>query len=98
MTTDDDRLLRLVLIVPVALLTAGTGYFCYLTLTIRPSGPWDDDAYAGIGLAAMLAVAAAGIAMALWLAPSVRRALPWAWTAPAAVMGAAAVVRWWLST
>lgn len=56
---DDDRgCLRLVLAVPLTLLTLIAAYFCWTALTITPSGTWDDDAYAGIVLSCVLTIAA----------------------------------------
>jgi hypothetical protein len=67
---DDDRgCLRLVLAVPLVLLTFTAAYFCWTALTIRPGGPWDDDAYAGIDLSCLLTIGAAGAATALWVLP-----------------------------
>ncbi|MFE6226269.1 hypothetical protein [Streptomyces sp. NPDC057854] len=95
MTPDDDRRwLRVVFAVPVGLLTLVAGYFCRLAVTIRPSGVWDDDAYAGIELAGAIAVGAAGAVVALWLAPSVRRVMGWPWVVPAVLLGVVAAVRW----
>ncbi|MFH9553605.1 hypothetical protein [Streptomyces sp. NPDC017435] len=92
---DDDRgCLRLVLAVPLTLLTLIAAYFCWTALTITPSGPWDDDAYAGITLSCVLTIAAAGSAAALWLLPSIRRALPWWWLLPSLLLGTVAGVRW----
>ncbi|GAA4918981.1 hypothetical protein ACFPM3_00015 [Streptomyces coeruleoprunus] len=76
-TTDDPGCLRVVLVAPLLLLTLITAYFCWTALSIRPSGPWDDDAYAGITLSCVLAMSAAGAVTAVWILPSVRRALPW---------------------
>ncbi|MET7285421.1 hypothetical protein [Streptomyces sp. NPDC005573] len=92
---DDERgCLRVVLAVPLVLLTLMAGYFCWTALTITPSGTWDDDAYAGIVLSCVVTLAAAGAAGALWLVPSVRRAVPWWWVFPAVLLGAVAGVRW----
>ncbi|MFE7413483.1 hypothetical protein [Streptomyces laurentii] len=96
--SEEKGCLRLVLAVPVTLLTLIAGYFCYLAMTIRPSGSWDDDAYAGISLSGALAVAAAGMVAAMWLAPSVRRVMGWAWLAPALLLGAVAAVRWGMNS
>ncbi|WP_371648556.1 hypothetical protein [Streptomyces mirabilis] len=38
------------LAVPLTLLTLIAAYFCWMALTIGPSGSWDDDAYAGFVL------------------------------------------------
>ncbi|WP_367319911.1 hypothetical protein [Streptomyces sp. HUAS ZL42] len=65
----------------------------WTALTMRPSGTWDDDAYAGIVLSCALAVAAAGAAAALWLVPSIRRAGPWWWILPALLLGVVAGAR-----
>ncbi|WP_158713910.1 hypothetical protein [Streptomyces seoulensis] len=59
---DDRRWLATVYAVPVVLLTLVSAYFCWTALTIRPSGAWDDDAYAGIVLASAMGVGAAGVA------------------------------------
>ncbi|MGW8948966.1 hypothetical protein [Streptomyces sp. NPDC055709] len=92
---DDDRgWLRPVLAVPLTLLTLVAAYFCRTALTIRPSGAWDDDAYAGIVLSCVLTIAAAGAAAALWLVPSVRRAVPWWWILPTLLSGVVAGTRW----
>jgi hypothetical protein len=92
---DDDRgCLRLVLAVPLILLTLVAAYFCWTALTIRPSGPWDDDAYAGIVLSCVLTIGAAGAAAVLWLLPSVRRIMGWWWVGPAVLLGVIAVIRW----
>ncbi|MCQ0022918.1 hypothetical protein M4914_08095 [Streptomyces somaliensis DSM 40738] len=92
---DDDRgCLRLVLAVPLGLLTLIAAFFCRTALTIRPSGSWDDEAYAGIVLSCVLAIGAAIATTGLWLLPSVRRVIGWWWVAPAAVFGIVAGVRW----
>ncbi|MFJ1608131.1 hypothetical protein ACIOHS_32845 [Streptomyces sp. NPDC088253] len=92
---DNDRgCLRLVLAVPLILLTLVAAYFCWTALTIRPSGPWDDDAYAGIALSCVLTIGAAGVVAVLWLLPSVRRIMGWWWVGPAALLGVIAVIRW----
>jgi hypothetical protein len=92
---DDDRgCLRLVLAVPLVLLTLLAVCFCWAALTIRPSGSWDDDAYAGITLACVLAIGAAGAVVGVWLLPSVRRLLGWWWVGPAVVSGLVAVIRY----
>ena len=92
---DDDRgCLRLVLAVPLILLTLIAAYFCWTALTIRPSGPWDDDAYAGIVLSCVLTIGAAGAAAVLWVLPPVRRVMRWWWVGPALVLGVVAAVRW----
>ncbi|MFF2379196.1 hypothetical protein [Streptomyces sp. NPDC058108] len=92
---DNDRgCLRPVLAVPLILLTLVAAYFCWTALTIRPSGPWDDDAYAGIVLSCVLTIGAAGAAAVLWLLPSVRRTMGWWWVVPAVVLGVIAAVRW----
>ncbi|MFJ8943723.1 hypothetical protein ACIRG4_10700 [Streptomyces sp. NPDC102395] len=92
---DDDRgCLRLVLAVPLTLLTLIAAYFCWTALTISPSGSWDDDAYAGIVLSCVLTIASAAAAVALWLVPSVRRVTPWWWILPALLLASVAAVRW----
>ncbi|MFC9638646.1 hypothetical protein ACFTZF_08880 [Streptomyces mirabilis] len=92
---DNDRgCLRLVLAVPLILLTLVAAYFCWTALTIRPSGPWDDDAYAGIVLSCVLTIGAAGAVAVLWLLPSVRRVMRWWWVGPAVLLGVIAVIRW----
>ncbi|MEU5533953.1 hypothetical protein [Streptomyces sp. NPDC020362] len=91
---DDDRgCLRLVLAVPLILLTLVAAYFCWTALIIRPSGPWDDDAYAGVVLSCVLTIGAAGAAAALWVLPPVRRVMQW-WAGPAVLLGVVAGVRW----
>ncbi|MFF1688427.1 MULTISPECIES: hypothetical protein [unclassified Streptomyces] len=92
---DDDRgCLRVVLTLPFAVLTLIAAYFCWMAMTIRPSGSWDDDAYGGIVLSCVVTIAAAGSTGALWLLPPVWRVMGWAWVAPALVLGGAAAVRW----
>ncbi|MEV5311973.1 MULTISPECIES: hypothetical protein [unclassified Streptomyces] len=92
---DDDRGgLRMVLAVPLVLLTLIAGFFCWCALTVRPNGPWDDGAYAAIVLSCLLSVSAAAAAAALWLLPWVRRVAGWAWLTPALVVGGVAAVRW----
>ncbi|MFJ2396419.1 hypothetical protein ACIOTI_27180 [Streptomyces sp. NPDC087843] len=92
---DSDRgCLRLVLVVPLILLTLAAAYFCWTALTIRPSGPWDDDAYAGIVLSCVLSIGAAGAVAVLWLLPSVRRTMRWWWVGPAVLLGVIAAIRW----
>ncbi|WP_043678665.1 hypothetical protein [Streptomyces xylophagus] len=91
---DDRGCLRLVLAVPLALLTLVAAYFCWTALTIRPSGSWDDDAYAGIVLSCVLTIGAAGTAAVLWLLPPVRRIMGWWWVGPAVLLGVIAVIRW----
>ncbi|MEV5342571.1 hypothetical protein AB0K93_29405 [Streptomyces sp. NPDC052676] len=92
---DDDRcLLRVILAVPVVLLTLAAAFFLWLAITTRPDGDWDQAAYGGIELACALAVVSAGAVGALWLAPSVRRVMRWPWAVPAVVLGVAAAVRW----
>ncbi|UXY30936.1 hypothetical protein [Streptomyces sp. HUAS TT20] len=44
----------MVLAVPLTLLTLIAAFFCWTALTMRPSGPWDDDAYAAIVLSCVL--------------------------------------------
>ncbi|MDX3526229.1 hypothetical protein P1P75_07210 [Streptomyces sp. ID05-39B] len=91
---DDRGCLRLVLAVPITLFTLLGAAFCWTALTIRPSGPWDDDAYRGIELSCLLTIGAAGAVVALWSMPSVRQVVRWWWIGPALVMAGAAVVRW----
>ncbi|MFE2100280.1 MULTISPECIES: hypothetical protein [unclassified Streptomyces] len=94
---DDDRgCVRPVLAVPLTLLTLIAAYFCWTALTIRPSGSWDNDAYAGIVLSCVLTIGAAGAATGLWLLPSVRRVMGWGWVVPAVALGVVAGVRWGL--
>ncbi|MFI0267726.1 hypothetical protein [Streptomyces luteogriseus] len=95
---DDDRgCLRVVLAVPLTLLTLIAVYFCWTALTITPSGTWDDDAYGGIVLSCVVTITAAVAAAALWLVPSVRRAMPWWWILPALLPAVVAGARWALS-
>ncbi|MFD3616390.1 hypothetical protein ACFWWT_14370 [Streptomyces sp. NPDC058676] len=92
---DDDRgCLRLVLAVPLALLTLVAAYFCRTALTIRPSGSWDEDAHVGIILSCVLTIGAAGAAAGWWLLPSVRRVMGWGWVVPALLFGVVPGVRW----
>ncbi|MER5904041.1 hypothetical protein ABT150_28715 [Streptomyces mirabilis] len=92
---DNDRgCLRLVLAVPLTLLTLVAAYSCWTALTIRPSGPWDDDAHAGIVLSCVLTIGAAGAVAVLWLLPSVRRIMGWWWVSPAVLLGVIAAIRW----
>ncbi|MFE0350248.1 hypothetical protein [Streptomyces griseoluteus] len=91
---DDRRGLATVFAVPLLLLTLVSAYFCWTALTIRPSGAWDDDAYAGIVLACVTSAGAAGVAAAVWVVPAVRRVLGWGWVVPALVLGVVAGVRW----
>ncbi|MEV5730322.1 hypothetical protein AB0N50_31710 [Streptomyces pharetrae] len=91
---NDRRLLRVILAVPVVLLTLASAFFLWLAIITRPDGDWDQAAYGGIELACGLAVVSAGAVGALWLAPSVRRVMRWPWTVPAVMLGVAAVVRW----
>lgn len=92
---DDDRgCLRLVLAVPFVLLTLIAAYFRRTALTIQPSGPWDDDAYAGVVLSCALTIGAADAATALWVLPPVRRGMRWWWAGPALLLGVIATARW----
>ncbi|MFI7011728.1 hypothetical protein [Streptomyces sp. NPDC050145] len=92
---DADRgCLRVVLAVPLVLLTLPAAYACWLALTIRPGYPGDEDAYRGIETGCLAAVFFAGLAALLWLLPPVRRVLRWPWIVPAALLLAVAVVRW----
>jgi hypothetical protein len=92
---DDDRgCLRVVLAVPLIVLTLIAAYFCWTAWTITPSGTWDDDAYAGIVLSCVVTIAAAVAAAALWLVPSVRRAMPWWWILPPLLLAVVAGARW----
>ncbi|MEU2280544.1 hypothetical protein ABZ614_01010 [Streptomyces sp. NPDC013178] len=91
---DDRGCLRLVLAVPLTLLTLIAALCCWAALTMRPSGPWDDEAYAGIVLACVFTIGAAAAAMGLWLLPSVRRVMGWGWVVPALLLGVVAGVRW----
>ncbi|MGV9955926.1 hypothetical protein ACWDU0_29090 [Streptomyces cellulosae] len=91
---DDDRLLRVILAMPVVLLTVVSAFFLWLAINTRPDGDWDQAAYGGIELGSALAVVSAGAVGALWLAPSVRRVMRWPWAVPAVMLGVAAVARW----
>ncbi|MFF5883301.1 hypothetical protein ACF1DW_18320 [Streptomyces sp. NPDC014603] len=91
---DDRRLLRVILAVPVVLLTLVAAFFLWLALNTRPDDAGDEAAYGGIELGSALTVVFAGAVGALWLAPSVRRVMRWPWAAPAVALGAAAVARW----
>ncbi|ALV53192.1 hypothetical protein DD630_29265 [Streptomyces sp. BSE7F] len=87
-------MLRVILAVPVVLLTVVSASFLWLAISTRPDGDWDQAAYGGIELGSALAVVSAGAVGALWLAPSVRRVMRWPWAVPAVVLGVAAVARW----
>ncbi|QIP88379.1 hypothetical protein GLX30_05555 [Streptomyces sp. Tu 2975] len=91
---EDQGCLRWFLGVPLVMLYLVAGWFCWTALTIRPSGPWDDDARAGIVLSCVLTIAAAGLALLITLTPSARRALARWWLAPPLVLGMVAAVRW----
>ncbi|MET7515141.1 hypothetical protein ABZS88_17060 [Streptomyces sp. NPDC005480] len=91
---DDRGCLRLVLAVPLTVLTLIAAYFCWTALTIRPSGSWDDAAYGGIVLSCVVTLAATASAAALWVLPSVRRVMGWGWIVPAVAFGVTASVRW----
>ncbi|WSM43254.1 hypothetical protein OIE99_04830 [Streptomyces cellulosae] len=54
---DDRRLLRVILAVPVVLLTVVSAFFLWLAVNTRPDGDWDQAAYGGIELGSALAVA-----------------------------------------
>ncbi|WP_030350790.1 hypothetical protein [Streptomyces scopuliridis] len=93
-TTDDQGCLRQVLAVPLVILQLLAAWCCYTALTIRPSGPWDDDARAGIALSCALTLATSALALLITVVPSVRRTMgPW-WLVPPLVLGVAAAVRW----
>ncbi|MFH9733891.1 hypothetical protein [Streptomyces sp. NPDC017260] len=51
---DDRRLLRVILAVPVVLLTLAAAFFLWLAVSTRPDGDWDQAAYGGIELACAL--------------------------------------------
>ncbi|MFE1886195.1 hypothetical protein [Streptomyces diastatochromogenes] len=91
---NDRGRIRLVLAVPLTLLTLTAAFFCWTALTIRPSGPWDDEAYGGIVLSCVLTLTAAAAVLLLRLLPSVRRFLGWGWVTPALALGVVAAVRW----
>ncbi|GHF64354.1 hypothetical protein [Streptomyces griseosporeus] len=91
---DDRGCLRLVLAVPLLLLTLMAAYFCWTALTVRPSGTWDEDAYGGITLSCSLTVGAAAAVAGIRLLPSVRRVLPWWCVSPALLLGVIASLRW----
>ncbi|GAA1426828.1 hypothetical protein GCM10009601_36790 [Streptomyces thermospinosisporus] len=91
---NDTGCLRAVLAVPILLLTLIAALFCWAALTIRPSGPWDDEAYAAIILACVVTIGATAAVTALWLIPSVRRIIPWWCISPALLLGIVAGVQW----
>ncbi|WP_406120224.1 hypothetical protein [Streptomyces sp. NBC_00989] len=96
-SSDNDRgCLRILLAVPLVLLTLVAVSCCWVALTIRPSGSWDDDAYAGVALACVLAIGAAGAVVGVWLLPSVRRVMGWWWVGPAVVSGVVSVI-WYVA-
>ncbi|WP_258311308.1 hypothetical protein [Streptomyces sp. NWU49] len=45
---DDRRLLRVILAVPVVLLTLAAAFFLWPAINTRPDGDWDQAAYGGI--------------------------------------------------
>ncbi|WP_327400200.1 hypothetical protein OG194_08265 [Streptomyces sp. NBC_01288] len=93
--SDNDRgCLRIVLAVPLVLLTLVAVSCCWTALTIRPSGSGDDDAHAGIVLACVLAIGGAGAVVGVWLLPSVRRVMGWWWVGPTVVSGVVSVIRY----
>jgi hypothetical protein len=96
-TAGEQGCLRWVLGVPLVILYLIAGWFCWTALTIRPSGPWDDDARAGIVLSCVLTIAAAGLALLITLTPSARRPLHRWWLVPPVVLGLVAAVRWALT-
>ncbi|MGW0605417.1 hypothetical protein [Streptomyces sp. NPDC002644] len=92
---DDDRpLLRVVFAVPVVLLTLAAAFFLWLAVITHPDGDSDEAAYGGIELGCALTLVSASAVGALWLVPAVRKVMRWPWALPAALLGAAAVVRW----
>ncbi|WP_259471152.1 hypothetical protein [Streptomyces sp. ZS0098] len=56
----DRRLLRVILAVPVVLLTVVSALFLWLAINTRPDGDWDQAAYGGIELGSAFAVVSAG--------------------------------------
>ncbi|MFB6979435.1 hypothetical protein [Streptomyces scopuliridis] len=93
-STDDQGCLRRVLAVPLVILHLLAAWCCSMALTIRPSGPWDDDAHAGIALASALTIMASALALLITAVPSVRRTMgPW-WLVPPVLLGVTAAVRW----
>ncbi|MFH8926440.1 hypothetical protein ACH4D4_05240 [Streptomyces pristinaespiralis] len=91
---EEQGCLRWVLGVPLAILNLIAAWFCWTALTIRPSGPWDDDARAGIVLSCVLTIAAVVVALLITLIPSARRALSRWWLAPPLILAVVAAVRW----
>ncbi|MER5933845.1 hypothetical protein [Streptomyces sp. NPDC002054] len=89
----DEGCLRWVLGGPLVLLHLVAAWFLYLALTIRPSGSWDDDAYAAIELSCLITIAASLLALAVTAVPPVRKAMGSWWLAPPLVLGGAAVLR-----
>ncbi|MYW68260.1 hypothetical protein GTY65_29925 [Streptomyces sp. SID8379] len=93
--SDEDRgCVRLVLAVPIGILTLLSAYFCWTALTIEPQGVWDIPAHRGIELSCFVTVVFGVALVALWLPRSVRRVISWTWVAPGAVLGIVAAVRW----
>ncbi|WP_279331463.1 hypothetical protein [Streptomyces sp. OS603R] len=71
----DRRLLRVILAVPVVLLTVVSAFFLWLAINTRPDGDWDQAAYGGIELGSALAVVSAGAVGACGAGKRRRRAI-----------------------
>ncbi|MGW6582456.1 hypothetical protein ACWF76_24245 [Streptomyces globisporus] len=81
--------------VPLGILYLLAGGLCYSALTIRPSGTWDEDAYAAITLFCFLAIVVSAIALVITAAPpAVRRAMGPRWLAPPLILVVIAATRW----
>ncbi|MER5950901.1 hypothetical protein ABT127_33175 [Streptomyces sp. NPDC001904] len=91
---DDRGRLRLILAVPVVILTLLSCYFCWWAVTIRPQGEWDEPAHRGVALSCFLTVAFGVALLGLWLPRPLRRLVGWTWIAPGVVLAAVAAARW----
>ncbi|MCX4822641.1 hypothetical protein OG883_22625 [Streptomyces sp. NBC_01142] len=93
--TDDRGCLRWVVGIPLVILYVLAAGLCYTALTIRPTGPWDDGAYAGIISSCLLAIAVSTVALLITVVPSsVRLAMGRWWLAPPLILAAVATLRW----
>ncbi|QKW09080.1 hypothetical protein HUT18_24550 [Streptomyces sp. NA04227] len=84
----------MVLAVPLVLLTLISAFFCWFAVMIRPSGSWDDEAYAAIELGCVFSIGASGLAVALWSLRSVRQVMGWGWLVLPLVLALVSAVRW----
>lgn len=87
---EDERAVRWIVGVPVALLQLFAAACLGSALLVRPAGPWDDGANAGIGAACAITIAASVLSAAIAAWPSHRRLLTAWWLVPSLVMSVAA--------